>query len=46
MIESRPSWLNTMSLSHVEILSEVLISAPPVGVDHADLLVLSDLMEV
>ena len=35
-----------MSLSHVEVLSEVLVSAPPVGVDHACLFVSSDLMEV
>ena len=35
-----------MSLSHVEILSEVLVSAPPICVDHSDFLVSSDLMEV
>ena len=35
-----------MSFSHVEVLSEVLISAPPVGVDHADSLISSNLMEV
>ena len=35
-----------MSLSHIEILSEALVSAPPVGVDHGDSLVSSDLMEV
>ena len=35
-----------MSFSHVEVLSEVLISAPPVGVDHADSLISSDLMEI
>ena len=35
-----------MSLSHVEVLSEVLVSAPPVGVDHADSLISSNLMEV
>lgn len=35
-----------MSLSHVEVLSEVLVSAPPVGVDHRDSLISSDLMEV
>ena len=35
-----------MSLSHFEVLSEVLVSAPPVGVDHRDSLVSSDLMEV
>ena len=35
-----------MSLSHVEVLSEVLVSAPPVGMDHADSLISSNLMEV
>jgi len=35
-----------VSLSHVEVLSEVLVSAPPVGVDHADSLISSNLMEV
>ena len=35
-----------MSFSHIEVLSEVLISAPPVGVDHADSLISSNLMEV
>ena len=35
-----------MSFSHVEVLSEVLVSAPPVGVDHRNSLVSSNLMEV
>ena len=35
-----------MSLSHIEVLSEVLISAPPICMDHACFLVSSDLMEV
>ena len=35
-----------MSLSHIEVLSEVLVSAPPVGMDHGDSLISSDLMEV
>lgn len=35
-----------MSLSHLEVLSEVLVSAPPVGPDHAQSLVSPDLMEV
>jgi len=46
MIESTQRWLNVMSLSHVEILSEVLVSAPPISVDHSNFLVSSDLMEV
>jgi len=35
-----------VSLSHIEVLSEVLVSAPPIGVNHACLLISSDLMEV
>ena len=46
MVESAHGWLDVMSLSHVEVLSEVLVSAPPVSVDHADSLVSSHLMEV
>jgi len=46
MIESTDCWCDIVSLSHFEILSEVLVSAPPVSVDHRDSLVSSDLMEV
>ena len=46
MLESGESWLDSVSLSHLEVLSEVLVSAPPVSVDHGDSLVSSDLMEV
>ena len=46
MLESGEAWLDSVFLSHVEVLSEVLVSAPPVGVDHADSLVSSNLMEV
>ena len=46
MVESGEAWLDSVFLSHVEVLSEVLVSAPPVGVDHADSLVSSNLMEV
>lgn len=35
-----------MLLSHLEVLSEVLVSAPPVSVDHVQLLLSADLMEV
>ena len=35
-----------MSFSHLEVLSKVLISAPPVGPDHRDTFVPSHLMEV
>ena len=46
MVESTQGRSDIVSLSHVEVLSEVLVSAPPVGMDHADSLVSSDLMEV
>ena len=35
-----------MALSHFEVLTEVLISAPPVGPDHVQTLVPAHLMEV
>jgi hypothetical protein len=35
-----------VSLSHIEVLSEVLVSAPPIGPNHTDSLVSSNLMEV
>ena len=46
VLESGEAWLDSVSLSHLEVLSEVLVSAPPVGVDHRDSLVPSNLMEV
>ena len=46
MIETAKSWSDVVSLSHFEVLSEVLISAPPVSVDHANSLISSNLMEV
>lgn len=46
MVEAREGWLDTVSLSHLEVLSEVLVSAPPVGPDHIQSLVSSNLMEV
>ena len=46
VLETGEGWLDTVSLSHFEVLSEVLISAPPVSMDHADSLVPSNLMEV
>ena len=35
-----------MALSHLEVLSEVLVAAPPVGPDHIQTLVAAGLMEV
>ena len=46
MVESTDCWFDVVSLSHLEVLSEVLVSAPPVGVNKARLLVSSNLMEV
>lgn len=39
-------WSDVVSLSQLEILSEVLVSAPPVGPDHIQSLLSSNLMEV
>jgi hypothetical protein len=46
MIEPRNGWLDVVSLSHVEVLSEVLISAPPIEMNHGHSLVPLDLMEI
>lgn len=35
-----------MLLAHLEVLSEVLVSAPPVEVNHVKTLVTSNLMEI
>ena len=35
-----------MLLAHLEVLAEVLVTAPPVQVDHAEALVSANLMEV
>ena len=44
--EAAESGLDSVSLTHVEVLSEHLVSAPPVGVNHADSLVAENLMRV
>ena len=46
VVEASKRWLDTVSLSHFEVFSEVLVSAPPVGPDHVQSLVSSNLMEV
>ena len=46
VVESAESWSDAVLLSHLEVLSQVLISAPPVEMDHAESLVPSVLMEV
>eukprot|EP00353_Schmidingerella_taraikaensis_P010687 CAMPEP_0185567994 /NCGR_PEP_ID=MMETSP0434-20130131/1095_1 /TAXON_ID=626734 ORGANISM="Favella taraikaensis, Strain Fe Narragansett Bay" /NCGR_SAMPLE_ID=MMETSP0434 /ASSEMBLY_ACC=CAM_ASM_000379 /LENGTH=244 /DNA_ID=CAMNT_0028182369 /DNA_START=202 /DNA_END=932 /DNA_ORIENTATION=- len=44
--EAGQSGLDVLLLAHLEVLAEVLVTAPPVEVDHADPLVTADLMEV
>ena len=46
VVEAADGWPDVVSLSHLEVLSEVLVSAPPVRVDHAHSLVSLHLMEV
>lgn len=46
VVESGERWLQIVSLSHVEILSKTLISAPPIGMDHSITLLLPGLMEI
>ena len=46
MVKPRERRSDSMSFSHFEILPKVLVSAPPVGPDHAQSLVPSHLMEV
>jgi len=46
MVEPREGWSDAVSLPHFEILSEVLVSAPPVGPHHVQPFVSSYLMEV
>ena len=46
VVEALERRSDAVLLPHLEVLSEVLISAPPVGPDHADSLVSSHLMEV
>ena len=44
--EAGKSGSDVLLLSHLEVLAEVLVTAPPVEMDHAQSLVSSDLMEV
>ena len=46
MVESSLRWSDAMLLSHLEVLTEVLVTTPPVEVDHTESLVSSGLMEV
>ena len=44
--EAGKSRLKILLLAHLEVFAEVLVTAPPVEVDHADSLVTAHLMEV
>ena len=44
--EARQSRSHIVLLAHLKVLAEVLVTAPPVQVDHIETLVTSDLMEV
>ena len=44
--ETTLRWLDVLSLAHFEVLAEVLVTAPPVHVDHAEALATANLMEV
>ena len=46
VVEAGKGRTDVVFLSHLEVLSEVLVSAPPVEVDHAESLVSEALMEV
>ena len=46
MIKATQGWSDVVSLSHFKVLSEVLVSAPPVSMDHAYSFVSSNLVEV
>ena len=46
VIEPSLRWSDVVSLTHLEVLTEVLVTAPPVKMDHTESLVSSDLMRV
>ena len=46
MLETGVRRADIVLLSHLEVLPKVLVSAPPVGVDHTETLVSANLMEV
>ena len=46
VLEAGGAWLNLVLLAHFEVLSEVLVTAPPVQVDHAQSLVAALLVNV
>ena len=46
VIEAGERGSDAVALSHLEVLPEVLVAAPPVGPDHIQALVAAGLMEV
>ena len=46
MVKSSKRGFNVVLLAHLEVFTEVLVSAPPVSVNHAEALVASNLMDV
>ena len=46
MVEASEAGSDVVAFAHFEVFTEVLVTAPPVGVNHAKALVASDLMEV
>ena len=46
VVEAAHCWLDIVPLSHLEVLSEVLVSAPPVSMNRTDSLISLHLMEV
>ena len=46
VLETGGAWLNLVLLAHFEVLSEVLVTAPPVQVDHTESLVAALLINV
>lgn len=46
MVEAGERGSDAVALSHLEVLPEVLVAAPPVGPDHVEALVAADLVEV
>jgi hypothetical protein len=46
MVKVLVGWANVILLAHLEVLAEVLVSAPPVEMDHVKSLVSANLMEI
>ena len=46
VVETSFAGTDVVLLAHFEVLAEVLVAAPPVGVDHAETLVAAGLVEV